>query len=141
MLDPENILPVEETELLARYVMQKSHFRSDLTVKPDIFIPHPHKELSVTRHRDATEVEIWQAGLSVATERQRTLYGRSDILTSACLVDSLKVEAQPFPGNPNHADIKGWPTAKAEQKVIAIKLVAYASKLIPPLSASSQSGD
>jgi hypothetical protein len=134
MLDPENIPSVEETELLARYVMQSSHFRSDLTVKPNLFIPHPYQELSVTRHRNATEAEIWQVGFNVATQQQRTLHGRSDILTGDCLVDSLRVTAQPFPDNPNHADIEGWPTAKEDQKAIALKLAASATKLIPPPS-------
>ncbi|MDG2990092.1 hypothetical protein L3556_03960 [Candidatus Synechococcus calcipolaris G9] len=134
MLDPENISPVEENELLARYVMQSSLFRSDRTVKPNLFIPHPYQELSVTRHRDATEAEIWQAGVNVATQQQRTLHGRSDILTKNCLVESLRVTAQPFPDNPNHADIEGWPMAKEDQKAIALKLAAAATKLIPPSS-------
>lgn len=134
MLDPKNIPPVDETELLARYVMQSNLFRSDRTIKPNLFIPHPYEELSVTRHRDATEAEIWQAGVNVATEQQRTLYGRSDILTKHCLVDSLKVTAQPFPDNPNHADITGWPEAKEDQKAIALKLAASATKLIFPPS-------
>jgi len=137
MLDPENIPPVEKTELLARYVMQNGHFRSDHTVKPNLFIPHPYQELSVNRHRGATEAEIWQAGVNVATQQQRTLYGRSDILTSDCLVDSLRVTAQPFPDSPNHADIEGWPTAKEDQKAIALKLAASATKLIPPPSTPS----
>jgi hypothetical protein len=34
--------------------------------------------------------------------------------------------------NPNHADIEGWPSAKQDQKAIAIKLAASASKLISP---------
>ncbi|WP_008319184.1 hypothetical protein [Leptolyngbya sp. PCC 6406] len=87
MLEPENIPPVEETELLARYAMQSSHFRGDHSVKPNLFIPHPYQELSVTRHRGATEAEIWQAGVNVATQQQRTFYGRSDILTRDCLVE------------------------------------------------------
>ncbi len=136
MLDPENIPPVEETELLARYVMQSSLFRSDRTIKPNLFIPHPYQELSVTRHRGATEAEIWQAGFNVATQQQKTLYGRSDILTQDCLIDSLQVTAKPFPDNPNHADIEGWPTAKEDQKAIALKLAASATKLIPPPLAS-----
>jgi hypothetical protein len=77
MLDPQTIPSVEETELLARYVMQSSLFRSDQTVKPNLFMPHPYQELSVTRHRDATESEIWQSGVNVATSQQKNLYGRS----------------------------------------------------------------
>ncbi len=101
-------------------------------VKPNLFIPHPYQELSVTRDRDATEEEIWQAGINVATEQQHTLYGRSDILARDCLIDSLRVTARPFPDNPNHADIEGWPTTKDDQKAIALKLAASATKVIPP---------
>ena len=132
MLDPETIPPVWATELLARYAMQRGHFRSDLTVKHHLFLPHPYQELSVTRHLEATEAEIWQAGVNVATQQERTLYGRSDILASHCLGESLRVTAQPFSDNPNHADIEGWPTAKEDQKAIALKLAACATKLIPP---------
>ena len=61
----------------------------------------------------------------------RTLYGRSDIQVKACKTDSLQVTAKPLPNNPNHADIEGWPQQKQDQKVIALKLAAAASKLIP----------
>ena len=61
MLDPANIPPVEDNELLARYVTQKGQYRrSDNTVKPDLFMPHLRQELSVTRHRDATEADLWE---------------------------------------------------------------------------------
>ncbi len=69
MLDPNNLPEVEGTELLARYVVYSNHFRSDLTPKPDLFIPHLHQELAVTCHRNATTAEIWGAGLQVATQR------------------------------------------------------------------------
>jgi hypothetical protein len=58
----------------------------------------------------------------------------ADILTSDCLINSLQVIAQPLPGNPNHANIEGCPTAKEDQKAIALKLAASATKLIPPPS-------
>lgn len=32
---------VETGELLARYLLQGSHMRADLTIRPDAFIPHP----------------------------------------------------------------------------------------------------
>lgn len=134
MIDPGDVPPVEQTELLSRYVMQSGHFRSDHTIKPNLFIPHPHQELSVTRHRDATEKELWSVGTNVADQQQRTLYGKAVILTSDCIVASLQVVAKPLHNNPNHADIEGWPSQKEDQKLIALKLAASASKLIPPPS-------
>jgi hypothetical protein len=69
---------------------------------------------------------------------RKTSTGDLDILTRDCLVDSLQVIAHPFPDNPNHADVKGWPPAKEDQKAIALKLAASATKLIPPPSAFSE---
>ena len=137
MISPNDVPPVEDAELLARYVMQSSHFRrSDFTVKPNLFMPHPYQELSVTRHRDATEAEIWQVGQDVAEHRQRTLYGRADIRALDCNIDSLKVVAKPLSNNSIHADIEGWPSQKQDQKAIALKLADSANKLIHPPSTS-----
>ncbi len=80
MIDPADVPPVDGDKLLARFVLQRSHVRADQTVKPDAFIPHPHHELSVTRHRSATPAEIWMAGQAVADVRAKTLYGRADVL-------------------------------------------------------------
>jgi hypothetical protein len=135
MIDPENVPPVTDAELLARYVTTSRHFRSsDNTVKQDLFMPHPYIELSVTRHLDATESEVWEVGIDVVADQTgRTLYGRTDIQACDCNIDSLQVAAKPIlPKNPNHADIEGWPSAKQDQKLIALKLAASASKLIPP---------
>jgi hypothetical protein len=50
---------IESSEILARYATQSGHFRpSDRTAKPEMFMPHPHRDLSVTRHLEATECQI-----------------------------------------------------------------------------------
>jgi hypothetical protein len=133
-IDPAKVPPVTDNELLARYVTTSRHFRSsDNTVKQDLFMPHPYIELSVTRHIDTTESEIWGVGFDVANQMDRKLYGRADIQVSDCKIDSLRVTQKPIiPENPNHADIEGWPSAKQDQKAIALKLAASASKLIVP---------
>jgi hypothetical protein len=82
------------------------------------------------RHLHAIEEEIWAVGRDVASTRR--LYGRADIRANDCSIDSLKVFAKPLPNNPNHADIEGWPLHKPDQKAIALKLAASASKLILP---------
>lgn len=127
MLDPSNIPPVEETEILARYVLQSKHFRNDGTPRPELFMPHPYQDLSVTRHREATELEIWQVGNDVATQTGKTLYGRFDIQAKDCQIESLRVEAKPVENNPNHADITGWSSSKPEQKTLAQKIAAAKS--------------
>jgi len=133
MLNPNHIPPVEDDELLARYATQRGHFRpSDGIARPSLFIPHPNQELSVTRHREATETEIWVAGHHVAMAQNRQLYGRCDLQAGDCKFSSIKVTAKPTQRNPNHADIEGWPEKKEDQKSIAQKLVATATKLISP---------
>lgn len=133
MIDPDNVPPIANGELLARYATQSSHFRkSDRTVKPNLFMPHPHRELSVTRHLHATEDELWAVGQDVCAEMNRKLYGRSDLCVDDCQTETLTVVKKPIkPNNPNHADISGWPSQKQDQKAIALKLAASASKLIP----------
>ncbi len=127
MIDPGNVPPVADDERLARFVTQVRQFRpSDQTVKQDTFIPHPHQELSVMRHFQATESEIWDIGKDIAQAQGKKLYGRADFLAAFCKLQNLRVEATPLKSNPNHADIAGWPSAKQDQKAIALKLAASA---------------
>jgi hypothetical protein len=139
MFNPDNIPPVTVDETLARYATQSKHFRSsDHTARPEMFMPHPYRDLSVTRHREATEPEIWEVGASVARQLRKTLYGRCDIKVSSCLQNNLIVKEDPIaqanncPDNPNHANIQNWPADKPAQKSIALELAACASGLIPP---------
>jgi hypothetical protein len=134
MIDSSNVPPVEDSEILSRYVLQSRHYRDDHTPRPELFMPHPYQDLSVTRHRDATEDELWQVGRNVAQQIGKTLYGRFDIQAKDCQIESLKVEAKPVKDNPNHANITGWPSSKPEQKALALKIAASSSisKLIFP---------
>jgi hypothetical protein len=132
VIAPNQVPPVADTESLARYVTQSGQFRAgDQTVKPDLFIPHPRQALSVTRHVDASEADIWDVGRDVPGGMGRKLYGRADIDAIQCNVDGIQVAAKPLLNNPNHADLEGWPIQKQDQKAIALKLAASASKLIP----------
>ena len=127
MIDPENAPEVAADEALARYVMQSSHVRrSNQTLKPDAFIPHPHRDLSVTRHLAATEDQLWFFGEQVAMSTGKTLYGRGDIRAAVCLAQKLVVKSAPTESNPNHADVSGWPADKPAQKIIAREIAATA---------------
>lgn len=140
MIDPHNVPAVGADETLARFVLSSRHIRgSDETIKPDAFIPHPHTELSVTRHRDATQDEVWGAGRSVAESQQRTLHGRGDVAATAFLRQELCIEAAPvlghatLPDNPNHANVMGWPKDdRGRQRLIAVEIAAQASLVRPP---------
>jgi hypothetical protein len=124
MIDPNDVPDVESNETLARFVLFGSHVRRDQTLRADAFVPPPNLQLSVTRHRSATEQELLDVGNAVAEVRQRILYGRGDVLALACEQLNLKTVAAPIEGNPNHADICGWPDEKPAQKIIAQDLAA-----------------
>ncbi len=127
MIGSKNVPDVQATEKLARYILHRRHIRaSNQTLKPDAFVPHPHSDLSVTRHLSASEDEIWSVGEDVATTTGKVLYGRGDIQAMSCLRQKLMVHAAPVEGNPNHADIRNWPADKAAQKIIALEIAATA---------------
>jgi hypothetical protein len=141
MIESDPVPPVDDDELLARFILNSNEFRSDETVKPKLFLPFSRVVLSVNRHRDCIEEEIWEVGAYVAQTRKCTFYGRSDIAAKACNIAPLKVVAVPIkdkpdqPDNPNHADITGYPATKAEQMSLATKLAAAAgTRKVPPQS-------
>jgi hypothetical protein len=122
---------VSVDEVLARFVLQRSHVRADRSLKPDLFIPHPYGELSVTRHGALLDGALWAIGSGVAAERQKRLVGRADVRAGDCLRQRLQVIADPLPYNEQHANVAGWPREKPAQKIIALELAAAAGKLIP----------
>ncbi|HOF33646.1 MAG TPA: hypothetical protein PK624_06900 [Spirochaetota bacterium] len=126
--------PVTPNEMLARFVFQSKHFRSsDNTVKPECFMPHPHQDMSVTRHRDIDESELWKLGSNAAAERSRksgtqiTMYGRADISAKDIFDTDLNIEPSEPPKN--HANIKPFPSEKAKQKQIS-QLLALKAHLV-----------
>lgn len=144
MLDPDNIPAIAPDERLARYIVRSKQFRSsDLTVKPDAFLPAPEPplELSVNRHRSATKQELWDTGRLIASASHRTLYGRADVEVPAVTALNLDVrpdpvEAEPargLPANPNHAVICGWPADDlARCRLLAVELAASATFVALP---------
>ncbi len=121
---PKTSQPVADDEQLARFVLHSDWIRADQTVRQNAFIPHPHPDLSVTRHKGFSEKQLWDTGQDVATAQSRTLYGRADVSAASVRQQSLTVEPYPIPGNPNHANILGWPKEKPAQKIIAQELAA-----------------
>ena len=139
MIDPQNTPPVADNELLARFIVNSNEVRADNTVTPKLFLPYKRVELSVNRHRDATEAETWAIGRQVAANRGKILYGRADIRASSCRIAPLDVVAKPIlPHNPNHADIVDYPPRKDEQLSLAQNLAAaIEGKWIPTPTESS----
>lgn len=136
MLDPANVSQVDDGEMTARFVVSKRHInRQTGTLKADAFVPHPYEELSVTRLIQTNEEEVWGVGKAVAAARipPRTLYGRGDVLASTYRSQpKLDVVANPVAGNPNHANVTGWPSADDETaQVMIAKEIAAVAKLVP----------
>jgi hypothetical protein len=122
--------PVAADEWLSRYILYSNHIRnSNNTIKPNAFMPHPHQDLSVTRHLDLEQEAIWSLGEDVARERGKQLYGRAVNQASTYIEQKLKVLPDPLFGNPNHANVTGWPDKEA-QKIIAMEIAAK-SEYIP----------
>mgnify|MGYP001617622031 CR=1 FL=1 len=125
---------VASSELLARYITSSKWFRKqDQTVKQDAFIPPESPlELSVTRHLNLPENDIWNIGRRIATSISRTLHGRADVETSHVLAQSLSVVPQPVADNPNHANIVGWSSDKDVRKMRALEIVRVARFIANP---------
>jgi hypothetical protein len=118
---------VKDDEWLARFILFRKWIRSsDQTLRPDAFIPHPWPDLSVTRNLELSPNEIWVIGQGVADQRGTKLLGRGDVQASVPRGQRLQIEAAPIEGNPNHANIAGWPSDKPAQKMIAQEIAAAA---------------
>ena len=124
--------PVSENESLDRYILRKGFIRSDGRVKPDAFIPYSRVELSVTRHLNLSENDIWALGESVAGQTGTTLHGRADCRALTFIKHRLRVVADPQPWNSNHANVTDWPVDKQAQIEIAVELVKEIQYLPKP---------
>ena len=126
--------PFATNELLARYITSSRWFRRhDRTVKQDAFIPPENPlELSVTRHLNLTEDNLWSIGKGIVKDTTRTLHGRADVETDHVLAQKLSVVSQPVPDNPNHANIVGWPLEKDARKMRALEIARVARFVANP---------
>jgi hypothetical protein len=66
---------VANSESLARFVFRSKDVRADSTLRPDVFIPFPYPDLSVTRHFGLEDREIWEKGHAIGRERSLPLIG------------------------------------------------------------------
>lgn len=122
--------PVADDEWLARFIWFRNRVRQDQTVKPDAFIPPKDLQLSVTRHINLSEEELWNIGQRVAEQAANTpkvpLHGRADLCVRDVSAQKLRTEAAPRDDNRNHAHIIGWPLEKSARKIIAQELAEKA---------------
>ncbi len=119
---------IEDSEKLARFILYSRWYRKeDKSVKPEAFIPYPHNELSVTRSNDLSENDLMEIGKNIAHNRPATLYGNAKF--KVLEVRKINLDAIParVKGNPNHANVTGWPHEKSKQKSLAIELASKAT--------------
>ena len=113
-------------EILARYIIQRKHYRADGTVRHNAFMPSPAGEVSVYRITDLKEEQVWEIGrTNVAAALNKQLLGRADIIALCVFNQKLRVESDPKP-HPRHANIVGWPIDQEKKKEIALVLAAEA---------------
>lgn len=112
--------PIEDDEVIARFILASRHLRGDATIRPEAFIPHPHEELSAYRICHLSEEAIWNGGRGVALYQGKRLYGRAEVVAVRIRAQALTVTADELPTN--HITIAGWPKEKSEQKLIAIEI-------------------
>ena len=139
-------VPVEDDERLARMILTEKHVRKDvrtekLTLTPLAFLPFSRVELSVIRHREITEAELWEIGGGVSARREAgdqfgrkfPLVGRGDFFARDARKQKLDVKPLEGFGLPrNHADVVGWPPEKPAQMMHAIEIAARATFVAAP---------
>ena len=130
---PDLLTKIKDNEKLARFLVFKRWVRSDKTVKPEAFIPHPYPNLSVTRHIGLSDSNIWEIGNDVANRRSLPLLGRADFQVTIIKKQKLSITPDPSTENPNHANIIGWPEEKPAQKIKALEIAKDTNFIPSPL--------
>lgn len=134
------LVRVADEEVLARFVLTKKHVpKAGGGVKAEAVMPYSRVQLSVIRHRDLGEDELWRTGDEVAQQRRAKegrefpLVGRVDFLASVARVRMLEVVPAEGPDLPrNHADVIDWPAAKDAQMSLAQQIAAESSFIPNP---------
>lgn len=94
-------------------------------------MPANNGETSVYRTSGIGEKEILDIGKTyVADPQGKTVHARGDTVAKHITEIGLRIAAKRTP-HVRHANIIGWPTAKDEQKMLAIELASKASLQLP----------
>jgi hypothetical protein len=119
--------PVRADEPLARYILDKSYFRSsDQSVKHSAFMPAKDGDLSVFRSKDLLPTEIAALGREFVTApRGKPLLGFASLRAQVAIQSGLSIIGTREP-HPRHANISNWPGG-TENRLIAVKLAAAAT--------------
>ena len=123
--------------MLARIILTERHVKTDpetgaRTPKAEAFLPYKWVELSVIRHRELDETELWEIARGIAELRQKTLIGRGDFAARSARARGLDVVPAEGAGLPkNHADVINWPAEKPAQLLLAAEIASAAEFVAP----------
>lgn len=134
--EPDGTL--DRAEVVARAILSKRWFNQQTSaLKPDAFEPPSDGNLSVTRHQQAGDRELWTRCRAVADMRNKSLHGRADLSAAAVSNsrDGMSVLAAPRGHDPGHAHIVGWPPERAICLSVQVALAASAQFVPVPPSA------
>ncbi|HET7231055.1 MAG TPA: hypothetical protein VFJ16_13675 [Longimicrobium sp.] len=122
---------MEPDDHLARFILSRREFSpTHRRVKAVAFLPESRgSTTSVFRIAGLAEPEIWKIGEKVADLREKTLHARADV--TVWKVQEVGLSLDPDDTPPRHANIRGWPSDKAEQLSIAQQLAASAVLQLP----------
>jgi hypothetical protein len=117
---------VGDSECLTRYIIEKSYYRSDKTVRHNAFMPPDNGRLSVFRISALSLEVIWELGeRHVAIPRNKPLLGRADIFAIEVFSRGLEICPERDPDE-RHASIVRWPQERERRKMIAVELASKA---------------
>ena len=119
-------MPLSAEEPLARFIVEKSYFRADCTLRHSAFMPsRQDREVSVYRILGLDPSGIWELGRSnVAVPRNKQLLGRADI--KVLDVTAVGLTTIPDDDPSRHANIRGWPEDSSKHKLLALQLAEKA---------------
>jgi hypothetical protein len=131
LADPETAQG-NQYSLLARFIFQDSHFRKKPPAKPkpNAFLPNPSSLKTSAIWRDALpDQDIWDIGDLLGRPRSKAPLARADFDIATVSEAKLTIESDPIP-HARHINLCGWPTAKDEQKDVALVLCARSILII-----------
>ncbi|MDO8540859.1 MAG: hypothetical protein Q7S40_10525 [Opitutaceae bacterium] len=128
---------VDADELLARYFVHPRKYSAvTKKLKPEAFVPHPHKEMSVFRIRELETENIRDLGQKEFADRlteAKPLLGWGQFKHRVLAEPSVSLRLARWNrsdnAHPRHRDVVGWPViqndpkeTKAKQKEVALEL-------------------
>jgi hypothetical protein len=120
-------MPLSAEEPLARFIVEKSYFRADRTLRHSAFMPsRQDRVVSIYRIFDLDSSSIWNLGNNnVAIPRLKQLLGRADI--KVLDVTGVGLSVIPDDNPPRHASITEWPDDDSKHKLLALQLAEQAT--------------